>query len=196
MKTKIKQNKVLFVLIILSLITLLSGILLPTTLKKEDKKEIEKNITTLEKQIKEKKITSKKNITHTIENNLINTTTIWVLGISIIGIPIILIIYLGNLLVFSLELIFLILKKKTLSIVLIPIYLLPSLLKLIIYFLLSFYAIHYSCILIKLLFFKKEYPIKKITRNYFKIFIISLVGMTMISLIELFLIPKLLLLFL
>ena len=189
---QLKKNKLFLILVIITLLTILISIFIGATLDKSIKEEITNNIITLKNSIKTSKISNLSIFTKTISNNLIISSIIWLLGISIIGIPIVLGIYLFKILILSLEIIFFIINIKYTNIFFIIIYLIPSILNIILYFILLYYSINYSLILIKVLFLKKEYKLKLITKRYIKIYITILISMFIVSLIEILALPKLL----
>ena len=188
----LKKNKLLKILIIITVIILFISIYLSAILDKTTKEEITNNIITLKNNIKTSKISNLSIFTKTLSNNLILTSTVWLLGISIIGIPIVLGIYLFKVLILSLELIFFIINIKYTNIFFIILYLLPSILNILLYFILLYYSINYSLILIKVLFLKKEYKLKLITKRYIKIYLFVLILMIISSSIEVLLIPSIL----
>jgi len=188
----IKKNKLLKILLIITILTVLISIYLTATIDKSVKEEITNNIITLKNTLKTSKVSNLGIFTKTLSNNLITTSIIWLLGISIIGIPIVLGIYLFKVLLLSLEIIFFIINIKYTNIFFIIIYLLPSILNIFLYFILLYYSINYSIILIKVIFLKKDYKLKLITKRYIKILIFVLISMFISSLIEILLIPRIL----
>ena len=189
-----KKNKLLKILIILTIIIVIISIYLSATLDKTTKEEITNNIIVLKNTIKTSKITNLSTLIKSFSNNLITASIIWLLGISIIGIPIVLGIYLFKVLLLTLEIIFFIINIKYTNIFFIFIYLLPSILNILIYFILIYYSINYSLILIKVLFFKKDYKLKQITKRYIKILLLILLSIFITNLIEILLIPRILIL--
>lgn len=191
MKQYMKKNKILLLLVLLSIIIIIIGIFIPALLPNKVNKEINSNIKNLLIQIKEhKKIINTPYITFI--GNIITTLIIWSLGISIIGIPIIIFYYSIKSLYLSVEIILLLKNISQCNILFILIYSIFSIINILILFILVYYACNYSIILIKTLFMKKEYKIKKITYNYFKILIIVLIITTIYSITEIFILPKLL----
>lgn len=185
----IKNNKTLSLLIFITVLSILIGIFLPALLEKEIKEEITNNIFSLIESIKQNQPIDKAYIYKTFSNNTLSLTLIWTLGISIIGIPIIILYYILKTITYSLEITFLIINIKNIPIIYIPFYSIPCILNAILYFLLTYYAISFSIILIKILFFKKEYNLKNIMRKYIKLFFIILIGILISSIIEILLIP-------
>lgn len=167
------------------------GILFNALLNDEIKKEIATNINNMISNLDKNPINLNLKI---IFNDFFFIFIIWIFGISIIGIPINLFLYFFKVFMFSFEMISLLSCLHLNNILFIIIYMLSSFLSIIIYFILLYYSINYSLVLIKLIFLKKNYNIKTITQRYLKIFLITIICSLTISLLECFLIPKLLLL--
>lgn len=193
MLTFIKKNKLLSILVFMTIITLFLGILLPSVIDDNTKKEIKIRVQELEKNIQEGKTSSK--LGPIILNKSLTTFFIWVVGISVIGIPILIWIYLTQVLLVSSEGSFLFLFLKQKKVLFSTLYLVPQTINTVIYFLLVDYAIQYSIFLIQLLFGKKEGNIHLITKKYLKIGIISILLMILNSLLEIYLLPELLKIF-
>ena len=117
---------------------------------------------------------------------------IWILGISIFGTIIVLILYLFKVFIFGFELVSLLVNLNIGHIIFIVIYMLPSLFNLVIYFILTLFSISYSISLFKILFLKKNYNLSNITKKYIKILGVSLLFNLLSSIIEVFIIPKIL----
>ena len=196
MKQFIKRKKLLSILIIITIIVGLISIFLPAILDNNIKQEITNNIITLITSIKGTKTLTKSYIYQTSINNILSITVLWSLGISIIGIPILIIYYIAKLLTYSLELVFLIINYKQIPILFIPIYSIPYIINILIYFILIYYAISFSIILIKHLFFKKNYQIKEIMKAYIKLYFILLIGIILNTIIDILIIPSILKFFL
>ena len=176
-----KKNRLLFVLITLTIISIILGIICNTLLSEDNKILVSKNINLL----LDNKLIIPKSL---IFNNLITTLIIWLLGISIIGIILIFPIYLFKVFIFSFETISLISNLKLKNILLITVYLIPNLINLFIYFIICYYGITYSYYLIKHIFFNKKYNMYKITKKYIIILGISLVLILLSSILEIFII--------
>ena len=188
-KIKIK-NKLLFLLLLITIITFFVGLLLPSILDNHIKEDISNKIITLVTQIRQKQIIKISSFWKTMWNHSLNLCLIWILGMSIIGIPIMIFIYLTKVLILSLELTFLILNYKNVSLFFIPFYLLPNIISVFLEFILLFYAIKYSYTLIQIIFFRKKYTLTFITKQYHKIFVITLLGTIITTILEIFLLPK------
>ena len=120
-------------------------------------------------------------------NNFIYVIVIWVLGISIIGIPIIIFMYLFKsfLLGFSISSIINSYGLKGILISLIDI--LPGkFLYLIIILLISFYSLSFSLKIIKNLFFKRPVNFRESMNKYSKILVICLISSLLITIYQVF----------
>ena len=120
-------------------------------------------------------------------NNFIYVIVIWVLGISIIGIPIIIFMYLFKsfLLGFSISSIINSYGLKGILISLIDI--LPGkFLYLIIILLITFYSLSFSLKIIKNLFFKRPVNFRESMNKYSKILVICLISSLLITIYQVF----------
>ena len=167
----IKKNKLITILLFLTIITFIIGLLLPSILNTQITKEITNNLNTFIYSIKKEKINYLSYFLNNTKSNLLLTIIIWLLGISIIGIPIILLLYLSKIITIGLEISFLFKNILSYNIFFIIVYILPKLINLLLIFFLVYYSLAYSILLIRILFFHKQLDISKITLRYFKLFI-------------------------
>ena len=87
---KATKNKLLTVLLILGTISIILGILFPAVITNDNKELIHESIKTFISGIKEEKINFISGFTTSMTNNILVFFMIWILGISVIGIPLIL----------------------------------------------------------------------------------------------------------
>lgn len=182
----LKKNRILSFLMILSILAIIVGLFIPSIISVEDKLSITSNVLQLQEEIKNHHLLYPKTI---LLSSSLYMALVWILGISIIGIPIILFIYILKILLLSLEIIFLLSNIRKLSITILLLYLLPNIFNVLLFFVLIYYAIQYSLFLVHLLFFKQKYNISFITKRYLKILLILLIINLLNSLIEVYLIP-------
>ena len=88
----LKQNKLLFLLTILILISIILGILFPAILSSSNKELIKESIKEFITSIDKNNINYITGIITSLTNNILVTISIWILGLSLIGIPLLLII--------------------------------------------------------------------------------------------------------
>lgn len=187
----IKNNKLLFILIVLTFISLISGILFNTLIDTNTKKDITNNINSLITNYNSQSNLIKSFIP-TFTSSLFLDLLIWIFGISIIGCIIVLFLFLFKVFIFGFELVSLLVNLNIGRIIFIIIYMLPSLFNLVIYFILTLFSISYSISLFKILFLKKNYNLSDITKKYIKILGVSLLFSFLSSIIEIFIISKIL----
>ena len=82
------KNKLLTILLILGTISIILGILFPAVITNDNKDLIQESIKTFISGIKEEKTSFISGFTTSITNNILVFFIIWILGISVIGIPI------------------------------------------------------------------------------------------------------------
>lgn len=188
----IKENKLFTILLIITILSILLGILFPAILTTDNKELIKTSITDYFTAIDNNKIEYIKSLITILSNNIFVTISIWLLGISIIGIIIIIIeVFIKGFIVgFSFTSILVTYGIKGILIGII--YTISNILSLLITFLLSYYAISFSIMIYKTIFKKKNYPKEIIVKRYIKIGLLALLSSIVISLIEVFIIPKVL----
>jgi len=183
-KTNIANQKKLYIFLIgLALLSLISGIIFIFLIKEENLTEISKKITIYFTEINN---ANKLNILiNSIINNFIYIITIWILGISLIGLPIILIIFIFKNFITGLSISSIIYTYKINGIIKTIIHIFPhQIILLIILLLISFYSISFCIKLFKYLFLKKIINFKEVMQKYLKILIISLLVTLFTSIYE------------
>lgn len=189
------NNKNLFIFLCsLLLISIIVGILFYCYMNTNDKLTINKNIESYF-QVKES-YNYLKDLKLNLLNNFGNNTIIWLLGISIIGI--ILVIFLFFIESFSIgySLAAIISNYKLKGIIGIFSYLFPS--KIIYIFtliILTYYSIRFSIDIIRHLIFKKEINFHEIFNKYLKILLFTTLLSILISILEVFIDPLMIKLF-
>ena len=186
-----KKNKVLSILLTISFLAIIIGIFLMSFFDKKINKEITNNITILVNQIKMGKYYSHLNLFYEIKFNTIYILLLWLIGISIIGIPILIFLYLIRLFTISFEIVFLIKNIKIVGLLFSVLYIIPKFMNILVCFFLLNHSVRFSIILIKMIFFKKNYNLSLIMKRYGIIFLLSFIFTILITLMEVFLIPKL-----
>ena len=184
-----KQVKKYIFLLGLIIIGIIFGIVFSLVLSKNDQLIVKNTLDTFyHKPIsKDNLITSFKD---SLSTNYFYSLIVWILGMSIIGIPIILFLLFGKgfIVGFSIGSIIKIYKVK--GIIGVICYLFPhNILSIILSILLSFHALNFSIKLFKYLFLHKDMNIRNTMKKYIKILIICIVGYLISSLIEAFLVP-------
>lgn len=185
-KVNVESQKKLYVFLIgLAFLSLIAGIVFIFLITDENLMQITNNITLFFNDINNGNKFSL--LCSSIVNNFTYILIIWILGISIIGLPIILIIYLFKFFLFGFSLSSVIYTFKWKGILRMFFHSFPhQLLFLIIMLLVTFYASSFCIKLFNYLFLKKNINFKEVMRKYLKILLISLVSCLAISLYEVY----------
>lgn len=188
---KITKNKLLLFLIIITIISILLGVFFIAVISNDNQELVKSTINSYFLDINENKIKYFKNLWSILTSNLFLILFIWIMGISIIGIIIslILLIYKSFLIGFSFTSILYTYGFKGLISGII--YIFPEIINLFIVFVLTYYSISFSILLFNYLFKKKEYN-RIFVRRYLKLLVISSLIIIFSTLISTFIIPNLL----
>lgn len=184
----IKQKKLYRIIITLMLFGIISGILFIFFISKESKTKALVSIKNFFDLMNTSTgINYGKSLLNTLVNNIGYVLLIWLLGISIIGLPITIVLaFIKSFIVgFSISSIISCYKAK--GILGAFLYVFPhQIIILFIYLLLSFYSISFSIKLFKSLFLKQTINFRVVMQKYIKILLISLIGIIIVSLYEVF----------
>lgn len=189
---KFKTNKTLATLLILTIISFILGILFIAILDDSNKVIITKSITNFFKCISKNNLNYQNAITTSLLNNIIVNLLVWILGISIIGLPIVTMIQMIKTFILSFSMTSIIYTYSLKGIIPCIIYIIPHIINLFITFVMVYYSINFSVLLWNYLFRKKDYNRKVIVKRYLKVLIFTTVTLIISSLIEIFLIPSIL----
>lgn len=184
------RNRLLVKLLFISIISILAGIFYMAIISKQNRESVEESLKLFFQSIN--KLNYQKAIVNCLCSNIFYLSAIWLLGISIIGIPFIIFILMlkSFILGFSISSILYFYKLK--GILIAMIYIIPLVINLFIILFLGYYAIIFSKNLNKLLFLRKEISFKNIMRRYSKIFLFCLGMIALSSIIEIYVVPNLL----
>jgi len=187
-----KKNKKLYVFVsILLAIGFISGALFITILSNEDKKLVGETISNFFLQIKNNNIDIIYTLRTSLTTNLIYIIFIWLLGISIIGIPITIFMIFIKSFILGFSLSSIILKYKLGGTLLSLGYIFPhQILNLVIISFIGLYALKVSLSLIKLITSKKQVNFKLIIKKYFVVLIICVLLSLISSICETFICPN------
>lgn len=186
---KIKDNKLLFIITIITIIFLIMGILYPALITKSNKTLIKSSLDNFFLAIKNNKLNYQASIISTLTSNVIITLLIWLLGISIIGLPVIIMLLIAKSFILGFSISSIISVYKVKGILIAVVYIIPIVINLLISYILCYYAISFSIMLFNYLFIKREYSRKIIVKRYIKILLFSIISIIVSSVVEVFLIP-------
>lgn len=187
---KLKINKLLTLLIIIALIFGLLGFFYITVLNNDNKLLIKENTNNYLSAIKNNTVKYQTTLIRTTTSNTLTNLIIWLLGISLIGIVFIFLIYIFKCFLFSFTITSIIYNLGLKGALFALIYSIPMFINLISCFFLTYYALSFSVMLFNYFFRKKEYNRRVLVKRYIKLLIIFLIVALFNSILETFLIPK------
>ena len=181
----INNKKIILFLFILCIIAIFSSSILITLIPKNDKASI---INYIKEYINSyNNINIKTILNSLLLNNLVPIVFIWLIGISVIGLPIIIFIYVYKMFILGFTISSFVLSYKIKGLLLSIIYVFPSkILSILVYTLICLYAIKISNNMIYTLFNKNN---NKITKKYIKILFISIIVVLINTLYESTILP-------
>ena len=192
-KSSIKQNrKILVFLVTLGLIALITGSVFNLMLNNDDKSLVFSYITNFFNSVNKNTI----NNISALKNGLISSSlyviVIWVLGLSVIGIIVILFMYFSKLFILGFSISSIISNYGVKGCLLSLGYLFPhEIINIIIYTILTLYTIKVSSKITFSVFKKQKIDFKIIMNKYVYILIFSLIIILVTTLFEVFITPKL-----
>lgn len=185
-KNSLNSNKkFIYFLLLFSLLGIVAGSLFVLFLNNSDKTIVINYITDFINNIKNNKINLYNNFISLYLPNMFNTMLIWVLGISIIAVPIILFIYFSKMFVLGFTVASFILKYKFMGVIYCFLYLFPvCIIEILIYLVLINYSFTLSLNLFKSFFKKGNINFKPIMKRYVFILLLTLLILFLTSLFE------------
>ena len=186
---KILKRKLLSLMFFIVLISLIFSFIFINILSNDNKDIIRISVNNFMNSIYTNKIIYKDIFFKGFTTNLILYLFIWFLGISIIGIPILLIILFISTFITSFTFFSIIYTFKVYGILLGSIYIIPHLLNFFFYFILIYYSLSFSKTLFNYFFRKKECNRIVLVRRYVKLLLFSFIFIFFTSIIETFFVP-------
>lgn len=188
---KLKDKKQLISIFVICIVAFIIGVLLPSILNEENRKIIETSLNSFFDTIKNNQLKTSELLFKTLTSNIIIDLILWLLGISIIGIPIVIILLGYKSLSLGFTISSIISTYKLNGVIKALIYIVPNIINLFIFFVISYYSISFSLMLFNYLFRRKEYNRKIIVKRYLKLLVISIIILIFSSVIETYVVPKL-----
>lgn len=188
----LKKKKLLVTLIIITGISLVVGLLFISILSSDNKELIKSSVNNYFIELKNNNINYFKEFISCFSSNIFINLFIWIIGISIIGIFIVIgiLIYKSFLVGFSFLSIIYTYGFK--GILVASIYIIPEVINLFIVFVLVYYSVSFSILLFNYLFKKKDITRRVIMVRYIKILIFMVIGTIINSFISSLVIPNIL----
>lgn len=186
-------NKRLFVfLTILFVIALIAGSVFSIVLNDNDSALVTDYLNDYINSIDQNTIVFKETLFNSLTSNILLNIVIWILGISIIGIPIILFLFFYKCFIIGFSISSILLRYKIKGILLSIIYIFPHhIVNIILLIILINYAYFISISIINAVVKKREMNFGLITSKYLKVLCIICIIMALTSLYESFIVPKL-----
>ena len=186
------DKKTLYFLLIISTIGIITGALFMTVLSSSDKEIISNSLSDYITNIGSYKFDLKMFINNFIIN-ILYATVIWIIGISVIGLPIVIIIIFFKSFLISFSISTFIINYKFKGLLYSIVYVLPHMLiYLLIYLYLCIYSIKLSSSIIKALIGHKNINFKDSMKVYFKLYLFSFILIIFTTLYETFIMPLIL----
>ena len=185
-KVNVESQKKLYVFLIgLAFLALILGIIFIFLISEENLIQIKDNITVVFNDINSG---NKFNmLCSSIINNFTYVLVIWILGISIVGLPLILLIYCFKFFLFGFSISSVVYTFKWSGLLRMFLHCFPhQLLFLIVMVLVTFYGSSFCIKLFNYLFLKKNINFKEVMRKYLKILLVSCVCCLFVSLYEIY----------
>ena len=189
---EIKQNKLLLLLTILAIVFTIIGIFFPAILTEANKELIKNNIIKFIKKKDNNEINYLSALFYSSWNNILVTFILWILGISLIGIPFIIIIYIFKCFLTGFSFTSILITYGVKGSITAMIYSIPNTLNSFGSLLLSYYALSFSITIYKCIFKRENKNWSTITKQYIKLGIFFLLYTIIISVIESYIIPNIL----
>ena len=189
---KVKENRLLFILLGVMLLSILFGILFLAIQSSNIKVEIKDNLDSIIQTINNNKYNSLIVFSKSIKTNVLSSVLVWLLGISILGIPLILLVFIIRCIMIGFTITSFIYVYKFEGIIRGFIYIIPYIISAFILFILVYYAIRFSILIFNSIFRKKDFNKRVVVKRYVKVFIISFILLLITSLIEAYVIPMIL----
>jgi len=182
----LKQKKLYMFLIFFSIIAIISGILFYFIISDADKTNAKDLIDSFFSNINNnEKLNYTTSLLNSLTNNISSNLIIWLLGISIIGFPIIILFLFFKCFVLGFSISTIIAKYGFKGVLKAFLYIFPhQLISIIILILLSFYALSFCIKLFRHLFLKEIINFKEAMRRYLKILALVLISNVILSLYE------------
>lgn len=188
---KLKDKKQFIIIFVICTVAFIIGVLLPSILNEENRKIIQTSLNSFFDTIKNNQLKTNELLFKTLTSNIIIDLILWLLGISIIGIPIVIILLGYKSLSLGFTISSIISTYKLNGVIKALIYIVPNIINLFIFFVISYYSISFSLMLFNYLFRKKEYNKRIIVNRYLKLLVISIIILIFSSVIETYVVTKL-----
>lgn len=190
---RVTINRKLFIfLFLLFIIGLLVGSLFTTILKDSDQTLVKDSLNNFLTSINKNQLKVETTFLPALFSQIVYVLSVWLLGVSILGLPIVIILYFSKAFTLGFSIGSLLYHYHTKGILLSIAYIFPhQIINFFIYTILTIYSLSLSLKLLDSLIHKKRLDFRFILNKYLFILILSLVGVIITSSLEIFVMPKL-----
>ena len=190
---RVTINRKLFIfLFLLFIIGLLVGSLFTTILKDSDQTLVKDSLNNFLTSINKNHLKVETTFLPALFSQIVYVLSVWLLGVSILGLPIVIILYFSKSFTLGFSIGSLLYHYHTKGILLSIGYIFPhQIINFFIYTILTIYSLSLSLKLLDSLIHKKRLDFRFILNKYLFILILSLVGVIITSSLEIFVMPKL-----
>lgn len=192
-KLKIKINKKIFVfLFVLMLIGIIAGSIFTTILNSSDKKLVVDHLNDFINNINNNKLDYLFSLKSNLVTNIGYVMLIWLLGISVIGLPVIIIMFFTKCFILGFSVGSVLITFKLKGILVSLVYVFPGqVISLLFLLLLMMYSMSFTFRMLYAILKKKSLDFKLIINKYFKILLIVLGVVILMNLYDTYLMPRL-----
>lgn len=190
-KSNIKTNKnMLIFLSIIGIIGIIVGTILNIALNSDDSKLVSNFLNDFIYNIQNNNLDYKGSFLNSFISNLSYIILIWLLGISVIGLPIVLFIFFTKTFIIGFSVASIIVNYKLKGCLLALAYIFPHMIiNVFVYIFLTMYSISLSLKIIQTIIKKQTLDFKFIMNRYLKVFLISIIFIILTSAMEIFFTP-------
>ena len=191
LKMKIHGNKKMILFLVgLMMIGIIAGSIFVVLLKQNDQDLLKEYLTNFMTNIETNQLNKMSAFLNTIGGNFFLILFIWLLGISVIGIPIILFVFFSKAFVLGFSITSIILNYKLKGCLMAFFYIFPHhVVNMGIYIMLLMYSLTVSFKIIKAMLKKESFDFKSIIKQYSRILLFSLIGVLFTTLFEIYVVP-------
>lgn len=193
LKSKIMINKKMFIFFsIITILAIISGSIYMMVLSKSDQSLVKEEMTLFFDNIKNSKLNYLDVIKNIGISNITFIIVIWLLGLSIVGLPVIVIMYFSKIFILGFSLASIIANYGLKGLLMALLYIFPhQLVNIVIYGILVIYSVSLSLKLLSTALKKKTLDFKLVMNKYLFILCLSVIVIIITSLMETFLMPNL-----
>lgn len=190
---RLKTNKkIIIFLTTLTIIGVISGTIFSLVISSQDKQLVLEHLKGFLESVKNNSLNPLNAFKNSILDNYSITLSIWLLGMSIIGLPIIILLFFSKSFIIGFTIGNIIINYKIKGCLISLIYIFPHhIINIILYMILILYSLAFSIKLIYSIFKRKSIDFKPIINKYLYILLLCIIGFALTSLYESFIMPKL-----